>query len=269
MHPRALLPLLMLGLPACGGAVVEGIVLSPHGQPVVGAPVTVDGQPCADETDERGAFQLTCEPGELRLHVRPPGQTEAHHTLAALEHQDYSAGLLTVMPTPPTPGLWLVDGPGLRALPRHTLRRTVDEGADGALSRRFCLEKGGDPPLPSSPGPVAFAERLPDGAPATASSTWRAFKLDAEGCAYRDTRNARLQWTEGWKVKPVAEVAQVAEGHRWVTLQLEAGDWFIADWNDFFVPLGEGADNDRFGGAWIQTAAPARTVAALPGAPQP
>ena len=233
---------------ACGSATVTGTFTTPNGQPIAGAAVTVSGQPCAGTTDAKGNFSLDCEPGTLKLSAAAEGFTAAQTTVKAPERRAYSSGLLFGMPTLPEAGLARVEGMTLSRLPRHALRRTVKAAAAGALDRRFCLDPGAEAPLPVSEPQLIVAERRPEGA---TSARWRLLKLDGEGCAYRDQRNDRMQWRETWLEKPTVQEQSFGD-HHWAEAALAPGDWFVADWNDFFVPIGQGEDRDQFGGTWLR-----------------
>lgn len=239
-------------LGACGATTITGTYTTPHGQPIAGAAVTVAGQPCAGQTDARGSFSLDCEPGALQLSLAAEGYTPARATVRADERRAYSSGLLLGMPTLPSPGLARVQGAELLPFPRHALRRSVDAAANGGLDRRFCLDPKAELPLELTDPKLILAERRPEGA---TSARWRLLQLDVEGCAYRDQRNERMQWRETWMEKPPHQ-EQAFGDHHWAEATLAPGDWFVADWNDFFVPLGQGADRDTFGGAWLRVAAP-------------
>ena len=244
----------LLSLSACGGATIEGTLTSPHGLPISGAKVTVEGQPCSGTTSDKGTFSLACDPGVLKLHLDAEGFTPARVTVRAKERQTYSSGLVMAMPLLSAEGYAQVEGLSLRPFPEHALRRTVSPLPEGGLDRRFCVEQSfGVEPMPLPDGRLHLAERRPAGA---TTARWRMLKLDAEGCAYRDQRNARMQWRETWMQKPAVHEEAYGDDHRWAEAQLAPGDWFLAGWNDFFVPLGEGDDRDRFKGAWLRVDAP-------------
>jgi hypothetical protein len=142
---------------------------------------------------------------------------------------------------PAEPGLFRRGPAGFVALDRAYLRRVDDAGR--VAQRSFCLEGVGARPVEL---PAAAVELLAHEHPG-----WRLFRLDPEGCAWREEREGELRWRKVWDGGMEAEVLEVGKGLRQILLQLSAGDYFLADWDGYFRGA-EGAGLPRYGGHWLR-----------------
>ena len=123
------------------------------------------------------------------------------------------------------------------------LTRTLEESRR-VTNRKVCLDRERSEPNVVAAGTHALFDYEHPG--------WRPFRLDAEGCAYRDQKDAKHRWTVQYKDKPPYESKQYNTGKSVALMQLEPGDYFIADWKGFFVGADEREQRHSYTGYWIQ-----------------
>jgi hypothetical protein len=234
---------LLLGLAGCGSMSITGEVVDAAGAPVPGARVTAAGTPCHAQTDAAGRFSLPCQPGDHTVVIAAEGYTSVELQQAAPETQPYDTGKHLLVKIPDSKGLHLFSGTAYAAMKPGRLQRLLRE--QGRLTHRaVCLD-----PARSEPNELpAGAHQLFD----YEHPGWRPFKLDAEGCAYRDTKNEKHQWSVEYREKAEVEVKALNEGKSIATLQLEPGDYFIADWQGFFVGADEKEERFSYTGHWLR-----------------
>lgn len=241
------LPLLALASYGCSMATIEGQVVDPWGSPVPGVRVSARGPEaahCSGMSAEDGRFAIDCAPnGEFKLDLHAEGWSKAKGERALLESNRYDLGTFVLVRLPPGPGLWLDVGGEYVAPARHVLDRGMEEHKN-EVKRAFCLRPDQAPPMELPGGDLRLVDMGHPG--------WRVYKLDPEGCAYRDERNERLQWRETWREKPDLKVDTLQDGQRVAQGQLAPGDWFIADWRDFFVAIDESTGRHTYGGTYLR-----------------
>lgn len=235
---RPSLPLLLLA--GCDRTTIEGEVLTLAGAPARGAQVSALAAECAAIVGEDGRFSMPCTAGEHLLRIHREGAIEQQERVRALPGEALDIGRRVLVTEPPAPGLFLVDGEALRDLPPAWLARTVQDGR--VRTRRYCLTRQDSATTSLAAGEHTLLDNQAPG--------WRPFRLDEEGCAYRDQRDDRARWVVTWKqVAPVEERALDAE-RALARLRLDPGDYFIATWDQgFFTP--DPVDPDRFAGHWL------------------
>lgn len=130
---------------------------------------------------------------------------------------------------PTRPGLHVQTADAWRAVEDSVLRLHVAEEPDGSRTRAWCLDPDRGHPVALPPGPRTF---LDDG-----DARWRPFRLDPEGCAWRERRDADERWVVVWREGLAQSRDRLPDGRHRYELDLPAGDWFLADWDrGFFTP---------------------------------
>lgn len=238
-----LAPALLLPLLACGGMAIDGEVVDTTGSPMADVSVTVFGQPCATRTDEKGRFSLTCTPGEYRVVIGEAGYVPVEEDVAATERERYDIGKKVLIKIPEDKGLFLFQGEAYQPLAPGRLGRQLTKQGKETL-RAFCLDTEQSQPTELTPGVYNFFDHAHIG--------WRPFKLDEEGCAYRDRKNEQHQWTVEYREKAqYEEIGLDGEDTKTIArIAFEEGDYFIADWKGFFTaPEGE---KHTYTGHWVR-----------------
>ncbi len=229
-------------LAGCGGTVIEGSIVDVAGKPIPGARAAAFGTTCMDQTDEQGHFELKCPAGEYDLIFSADGYTDERMTLAATERKTYDLGPQTLVKIPESKGLFLLVNDSYEAMkPGELVGRRKKEG--GTVTRSFCLDREASQPNEVPAGEATFFDYEHPG--------WRPFRLDDEGCAYRDRKNKQHRWKVEYRERAKFTSKEVNEGKRLVTIDFEPGEYFIADWKGFFVPVEGESDEKRYGGYWI------------------
>lgn len=247
-HPRAFAALALasasLSLAACSVMAVDGEVIDAMGDGVPGAMVTAVGTPCTALTDDAGKFALECQPGTYKLVISAQGYTTEELDIEATERKRYNSGKHLLVKIPESRGLFLLKDGAYTEMAPGFVERTLTK--DGKLThRKMCLnpDRGEANELPA--GLHALFDYEHPG--------WKPFKLDAEGCAYRDTKNEKLRWTVEYREKAEYETKEYNPGKEIALLKLEPGDYFIADWDKgFFNSVDSKEDKHSYTGFWLK-----------------
>jgi hypothetical protein len=240
---------------------IDGTVVDADGAPIAGATVSAmpattastdedgnvsvqgAGRICQGRTDATGAFALECLPSTYDLIVSAEGFTSEEFQVEAPERKRYDVGKQLLVKIPAKEGLFLKQGTAyVEMAPGRVLRAT--EKKSGLLHRRFCLDTEAGEPTELAAGVHAFFDNEHQG--------WRPFKLDADGCAYRDTKNEQHQWTVEYREKAAYETRELNRGKTVALMKLPAGDYFIADWKGFFQKDPDRSRKDAYTGHWLK-----------------
>jgi uncharacterized membrane protein len=224
----------------CGKMAVDGEVVDAHGQAIPGARVASIGTQCFAKVGDDGKFALPCTPGEHTLVISAQGYTSAETRLSAPDRERYDLGKTVLVLIPKEKGLFkFKDHAYVPLVPGRLSRKLERDG--GEVHRSFCLDKSQSTANSFKAGVHPFFDYEHMG--------WRPFKLDAKGCAYRDTKNSRHKWTVHQREKAPFEVEKINRGKRVALITLEKGEYFMADWKGFFTPAND--DKGSYTGAWI------------------
>jgi hypothetical protein len=223
---------LVLSLVGCGKMAVDGEVVDVTGEPIAGATVTLVGSHCQVVTDETGRFALPCLPGTYDLHIGADGYIEDKtKDFEATERKRYDVGSKMLITMPTEKGLMLLDGNGYKPMPRGLLEREKGGTTQEDMYKYWCL-----------PEEKPEATILPEGRHNffdNESVGWRPFRLDEEGCAYRMSPHSETAWGVDYAEKAEFITHQVEPGKEVVLMELPAGEYFIADWDQGFFTKGQ------------------------------
>jgi hypothetical protein len=220
--------------------VIEGELADAEGNSIEGAMVTSVGTQCATTTDSEGRYELTCPPGSHELVMSKQGfLTEALQVNAA-ERQRYKVGKKMLVAIPEEQGLYLFASGTYQPMKSGQLVRKLS-GKGMSKQRAYCLDKTRSEPNPTGSGEALILDN--------AAAAWRPFRLDSEGCAYRDSRKKRGSWVVDYREKPDLDERKLSGRMKLAQIQLTPGEYFIANWKGFFVAQTE--DQQSYGGFWI------------------
>jgi hypothetical protein len=237
---RALLLAAVLG--GCRKMSFEGRVVDGNDRGVAGALVSLGTPKCEGLTDATGAFSIPCKPGTYAATISKVGYLGDGLELEAPELKVYDAGKRVLVQVPEARGFFAFDRNTYKEMKPGLLERRAG-GSTLDTWRAYCLAPKLSEPNRLSAGSYPFLDH--------ASSGWRAFRLDDEGCAYRMSPISGDQWGVDYAVAPKFEVEQATDDTSVVTLHLEPGSYFVADWAaGFFTAAVD--DPLHYTGYWIQ-----------------
>jgi len=261
--PALHLPALALLVPliGCGVMAIDGQVVDAEGAPIAGATVSampattattdadgsvrVDGagRLCQARSDTEGRFSLECLPNTYDVVVSAEGYTSEDLQVEAPERKRYDVGRQLLVKIPSDKGLFLKQGAAYVEMAQGHLLRTTRK-KEGKLHRRFCLDEDGGGPTELAAGVHAFFDHEHPG--------WRPFRLDEEGCAHRDVKDAQHRWTVEYREKAAYQTRELNRGRTIALMELPAGDYFVADWKGFFQKSTDKTRPDAYSGAWLR-----------------
>lgn len=234
--------LALLLLAGCGQMAVDGEVVTASGEPATGARVTAIGTTCTTTVGEDGRFALPCQPGSYSLLITREGYIEIDKEVDAPERERYDLGKMVMVAIPDSPGLFRFVDDHYQELAPGLLDRTI-KVAGGNKTRAYCLDRDASEANELPVGTHAFFDNETKG--------WRPFRLDEQGCAYRDAQDSKARWEVVYKDKPAYEERTLEQGRKLVAIELPAGEYFIADWDQgFFTPTQVDGEK-RYTGSWL------------------
>ena len=243
-HPAAGLAVpMLLTTVGCGQMAIDGEVVDAHGEPIQGAMITAAGSLCSTLTKEDGKFALECETGTYDVVVSAAGFTTEQFRQEAPEVARYDSGRHLLIRIPEQKGLHLFVDKEYVSMKPARLKRVLEETRK-LTNRKVCLDREQSEPNVVAAGTHAIFDYEHPG--------WRPFRLDEEGCAYRDQKDEKHRWTVTYKEKPPYESKRYNEGKSVALMQLEPGEYFVADWKGFFVGADERDGRHSYTGHWIQ-----------------
>jgi hypothetical protein len=191
---------------------------------------------------------VVCPKGTRTFSVTHPDHLDRTWLVSAPSWGDQEVGTCELSPVPTGGGLWLASDDGFTALPQAPIVRRT-----GPDEQRWCVDAAAGDPVPVGAGAVRLLDNH--------VADWRIFKLDAEGCAYRTQRTAGSTWSfSADRVTPEA-LTERGPGRSWVDLELQPGDYVIAEWYEGFLVEG---DEDHWRGHWLRAGTAARPPATAP-----
>jgi len=231
--------LLALG---CSKMAIDGEVVDATGAPMEGATISALGAPCTTQTDATGKFSLECLPGSYQLVVGYEGYVPFEDEIEATERKRYDIGKKILIKIPEDKGLFLFAGDAYEPLNDGRLARKLEKTGQ-ETTRAFCLDPEQSEPNDLTPGVYNFFDHAHIG--------WRPFKLDADGCAYRDRKNQKHQWQVEYREKAQFEEHGLKDQDKTIArISFEEGDYFIADWKGFFTP--PAGEKHTYTGHWVR-----------------
>ena len=232
-------PIAFLG---CASTTLNGVIEDAQSKPIANAAVSSDhAEGCETTTDSNGQFLLECAAGSWTITIGSEGYLSDVRSISVTE------GTTTTLPTvrltaiPSDDGLFLLsDGVFEPLHPVHLERTTTTKGK--AKNRAFCIPKQGHSPVIASEATVTILSKNTGG--------WRPFRMDTNGCAYRDAKTVDGHWVVEHQDQPTLQTQAIDETVTIHTMTATNGDYFLADWAGFFVPID--ASSPLYKGHWLQ-----------------
>ena len=175
------------------------------------------------------------------MHFQKEGFVELDYPFSFSDTDEPRLPPQNLIQIPASPGLFFqTDGTYLALSDASLKRKSIKR--DNSTERTYCLQAESRTPTKVQAGAVEIFEYK--------STGWRLFRLDANRCAYSDTRKSSGRWVVGYRDKPALQVEAVGDAFSIHTAALEAGHYFVANWEGFFVPAE--SSNDLYRGHWFQ-----------------
>lgn len=177
-------------------------------------------------TDDAGRYMMELSPGPQKLTFAHPdffNQTEA---IQVAPDEPTVLPRRSLIKTPDGSGLYVLNGAEILPLPSARLKRQT-RTVKGSTLRSYCIS-----------GPKGSATQIPAGETQfvdMTSSPWRLFKLDSDGCAYRDAKDSDGRWVVQYRDKPAVKPSRTQGEASFAAVTLAEGTYFVADWGGFFV----------------------------------
>lgn len=236
--------MLILSLLACTRMAIDGQVIDVTGAPIQGAMVTAVGANCFTQSDAEGMFALTCPPGVYTLTVGYNGYlSEEWEDYDAGEHQRYELGKIVLVKIPSEKGLLRFKQNEYVPMERGHI--DIQKGGAGLKAyKHYCIEGDDVPVNPLPKGTVPFFDNDSVG--------WKAWRLDEEGCAYRMAPASKSRWEKTYGETAEMTRRKVEETKHIVLLNLEPGEYFIADWDQGFFTPNKDRETGGYGGIYVR-----------------
>lgn len=219
-------PALLLCTFSCASPRVEGYVVDHSGQGIVGVSVAAKAGASVVKTDEAGRYALPLSPGQQTLSFTHPDFFQWSTTVNVAPDAATVLPHRTLIRTPDGTGLYVLSGAEVLPLSPARLKRQT-RTVEGSKLRSYCIS-----------GPQEASTTIPKGETHFVdmnSSSWRLFKLDSDGCAYRDAKDADGRWVVQYRDKPDVQPNRSPDEAAFSAARLDAGTYFVADWGGFFV----------------------------------
>ena len=227
-------PALIFCTISCASPRIEGQVVDNAGEGIVGVTVSAAEGVEPVRTDEAGHYEMKLSPGQQVLTFTHPGYFAQSATVNVGPDAATAVPKRALIKTPDGAGLYVLSGTEVLQLTEARLERKT-RNFQGSTLRSYCVS-----------GPKGSATSIPAGrtqfVDMTASS-WRLFKLDSDGCAYRDAKDADGRWVVQYREKPTVKPSRSQGDAAFAAADLAEGTYFVADWGGFFVSDPEDPDH--------------------------
>ncbi len=239
---KVVLALLVSSGIGCGGMAIDGDVVDAAGDPIAQATITLVGSPCMALSDAAGHFELSCVPGVYEINISQAGYiSEKVDAFDAGERKRYSLGRKQLVAIPKEKGLLRYENAQYSTLEGGFVRRKTG-GVGMGKFRTYCIERERSKVNRFSPGQHGMFDYEAVG--------WKPFKADEDGCVYQMKPKSRTSWGSEYE-KAEYQTTQVATGMKLVDITFEAGEYFIADWDQGFFTKASG-EKEVYTGYYIR-----------------
>ena len=231
----------LFALFACADTPLTGEVKDGSGQPIEGVRVSVLGTECVAQSTSNGTFALKCPTKKGTIAFNKKGFIATQQSFDFLGRERFEIRPQTLVEIPPEPGLYIQQEGRYQSLSVASLVRTANRKGK-EIQRQYCLQSETDSPTTIKSGAISLFSYQSKG--------WRLFRMDANRCAYSDTRKSSGRWVVGYRDKPALTMQPLGEAFSSHTAVLKSGHYFVAKWDGFFVPLKQGGDT--YQGHWFR-----------------
>lgn len=235
-----MLSLALLFSVACSTTSVEGRVTDRTNAPIAGASVSTPSEGCEAISAADGGFRIECPPGQWRLNTSREGYLSHSQELSVVDGERVSLPPIALVAVPSETGLYALIDDEFKALQPAILNRATDQNGV-AKRRRFCVNRETERATTAAAGKLSVLEQGTVG--------WRMFRMDNDGCAYRDAKTREGHWVVEHQQQPEVDSAALNKSATMHQLSLDPGHYFVAHWAGFFAPT-EG-NPEAYTGHWI------------------
>ena len=190
---------------------------------MVGAMATVVGTLCQEHTDEQGFFELKCkQKGAVQVAISQTGYVSKSIEWVPSATKQTDLGKVHLIKIPTEQGLFLFDGASYKTMQPGHVQRNVTSGS--SVEKNYCIARDRSSENRRPAGTIPLFDNEHDG--------WRIWKLDDEGCAWRmRCKNSRSKCEAVYRERMRGEERQLEDAKRIVLVDLQPGEYFIADWS--------------------------------------
>jgi hypothetical protein len=220
---RLAIPMCMF---SCASPQIEGRVVDGLGQEIAGAQISAPGVEMPAQTDDAGRFVLAISPGPQHLTINHPDYFSLSVAVEVAREDATLMPTTTLIKAPKDSGLYVLNGADVLSLPTARLKRET-KTLEGTKRRRYCITAPRGEALPVPPGETQFLDLN--------AAPWRLFKLDVDGCAYKDAKDTNGRWVVQYRDKPAVTQTRTSGQAAFSAATLDEGAYFVADWGGFFV----------------------------------
>jgi hypothetical protein len=232
-------PIAFLG---CASTTLNGVIEDAQSKPIANATVSSDhAEGCETTTDATGQFLLECASGSWRITIGSDGYLSNVQSISVTEGTSTTLPTVQLTAIPSSDGLFMLSGGVFEPLHPVHLERTITTHGK-AKNRAFCIPKQDQSPAVASEATVTILSKNTGG--------WRPFRMDANGCAYRDAKTVDGHWVVEHQDQPALQTQAIDETVTIHRMTAPTGDYFLADWAGFFVPID--ASSAFYKGHWLQ-----------------
>ncbi len=219
---------------SCASPRIEGQIVDNAGQGIVGVTISAGKASEPVRTDDAGQYVMKLSPGQQVLTFTHPGYFTQSETVQVAPDAATALPRRALIKTPDGAGLYVLNGAEVLQLPEARLKRKTRQ-VQGSKLRSYCISgpKGAATSIPA--GKTQFVDMT--------ASSWRLFKLDSDGCAYRDARDEDGRWVVQYREKPTVKASPSQGDAAFAAANLAEGTYFVADWGGFFVSDPEEPDH--------------------------
>ncbi len=217
-------------LAGCSNPTVTGKVVDGAGQPVDGATIMAAGTLCQTETDAEGSFSLPCAKGDHLITVLQGGYFSQEIEVA--EHEGaHEIGAVRLINEPPGEGFFIFSDAAHTRLQAGYARR---DNPKDKTKRVFVIDRESPKVNTVKAGEVQLFDYN--------YNDWKMLTADPKGRIYQNHKNKKGHWELDYAKFPEERKDTLEPGKILVTLQLDPGEYFIADWMGGFFHRKTGTD---------------------------
>lgn len=218
MH-AAMRALVAVGVIGCSKPTITGQVVDVGGDPVAGATVTnTTGALCIAESGNDGRFELSCG-GDDGLVLAVVLEGWFSQEVKAMGAFDEELGEIRLVKKAPAHGLWRWSERDWRPFDKPARARR-DVARNGQARTHYLVRKGYEANEVASGTMILLDD---------SAEEWRMWRLDGDKI-HAETAPEPSRWETAYGESPKMQYEKIEGGRDLITVSLDPGEYFIADW---------------------------------------